>query len=72
MTVGSSVDICDRIGNVLLTTLSDLKKNTRYIVAVHAATVIGVGPPGANMAGRTNEDSKNYKYYSVSCLIDIE
>jgi hypothetical protein len=61
--VSSSGNICnlpfrETMGNVRRITLSNLDKYMDYVVAVQAATKIGFGKIGANMTGRTKEDSK--------------
>ena len=67
--VSSSGDICnspfeETMGNVRLITLSNLEKYTDYVVAIKAGTKIGFGRLGANMTGRTNEDSKYCMLFS--------
>ncbi|CAB4015458.1 sidekick-2 isoform X2, partial [Paramuricea clavata] len=44
------------MSNVRRFTLSNLKKYTSYIVAVQAATKIGLGPVGSNRTWQTKED----------------
>ena len=65
----SSIDKCNETrGGYYSFNITNLKKFTKYRIAVKASTKIGFGPLGNNITVSTDEDGK----YCVNCLTMLQ